>query len=77
VHAARSAASNSAATSSGWPAVRARFVIDATIGMWSSSWREPVPQRPWGARPPMMVTGDPLNQAVVIALIPFVTPARR
>ena len=32
-------------------AVAACFVIDATIGMWSSSWSDPTPQRPCGAAP--------------------------
>ncbi len=55
-------------------AVPACFVTDATIGTWSSSWSDPEPHRARGARPPITVTGVPFSAAVVIALIPFVTP---
>ena len=40
-------------------AVVASFVIDATIGRWSSSCSDPEPHRPCGARPPITSTGVP------------------
>ena len=49
-------------------------VMGAMIGTWSSSWREPAPQRPCGARPASTTRGDPLKCAVVVALTPLVTP---
>ena len=54
--------------------VTARFVIDETIGTWSSSCNDPEPHRPCGARPPSTTSGEPLNQAVVMAETPFVIP---
>src|SRR5438067_375594 len=55
-------------------AVTARLVTSATIGTWSTSWREPDPHREAGARPPMTTIGDPQKNAPVMALIPLVTP---
>ncbi len=51
--------------SSGMPAVSvavaANFETEETIGMWSSSWSEPDPQRRWGARPPSTRMGEPFR----------------
>jgi hypothetical protein len=58
----------------GSPTVDADFVIDATIGTWSSSCSDPDPHRAWGARPPSTTSGDPLNHADVIADTPLVIP---
>ncbi len=46
---------------SGDGAVDAAFVIDATIGTWSSSCSEPEPHRACGARPPSTSIGVPLR----------------
>jgi hypothetical protein len=54
--------------------VPADFVIDETIGTWSSSCNDPAPHRPCGARPPRTISGEPLKCALVIAETPFVTP---
>ena len=43
-------------------AVTARLVTSATIGTWSTSWREPDPQRAAGARPPMTTIGRPAEE---------------
>jgi hypothetical protein len=51
-----------------------RLVTGASTGTWSNSWSDPAPQRSWGARPPSTTNGEPLNHALVTALIPFVTP---
>ena len=74
VVAARHAASTSSTIDAADVAVAARFVIDATIGTWSSSCSEPDPQRSCGARPASTTTGDPFIHAAVIALTPLVTP---
>ena len=68
------AASTSFGMSSGAVTVRADLVIDATIGTWSSSCNEPAPHRACGARPARTTSGDPLKRAVVMALMPLVTP---
>ena len=52
----------------------AAFVIDATIGTWSSSCSDPAPHRACGARPPITSIGVPLSDADVMALMPLVTP---
>ena len=57
-----------------WPPWPPASVTSATIGTWSTSWREPDPQRAAGARPPMTTIGDPQKKALVMALIPLVTP---
>ena len=54
--------------------VAARLVTGASSGGWSSSCRLPAPQRKAGARPPTTSIGEPLRWAVVIALMPLVTP---
>ena len=54
--------------------VRASFETGAMIGGWSSSCREPLPQRFAGARPPTTTSGEPLNCAWAMALTPLVTP---
>ena len=56
-------------------AVTADFTSGETNGRWSISWREPIPQRISGARPPSVTSGTPSAWAVAIALIPLVTPA--
>ena len=62
------------ATSSALWIVRASLETGATIGGWSSSCSEPVPQRLAGARPPTTTSGEPLNWAWAMALTPLVTP---
>ena len=74
VVAIRSASATSAAIASVDVDVIACFVTGRTIGTWSSSCSEPAPHRACGARPPSTSSGEPLKRAVVIALIPFVTP---
>ena len=54
--------------------VRASLETDATMGGWSSSCSDPLPQRLAGARPPTTTIGDPANWACAIALTPLVTP---
>ncbi len=54
--------------------VRADFVTGATSGVWSISWRLPLPHRFAGARPPTTTIGEPANWAWAIALTPLVTP---
>ncbi len=54
--------------------VSAFLVTGETNGMWSISWSPPEPQRPSGARPPSTTSGERLNSAPVIALMPLVTP---
>src|SRR5207245_11210397 len=54
--------------------VAADLVIEATMGTWSSSCSDPAPQRDWGALPASTTSGVPLKVAVVMALIPLVTP---
>src|SRR5439155_7511760 len=74
VRAARNDASTSPGIRSDDGAVPAVFVIDATIGTWSSSCSDPAPQRACGARPPITSIGVPLSDADVMALMPLVTP---
>ena len=54
--------------------VSADLVSGETNGRWSISWSEPEPQRISGARPPSTTSGERLNFAPAIALIPLVTP---
>jgi hypothetical protein len=54
--------------------VTADLVSGETKGRWSISWSEPEPQRISGARPPSTTSGERLNLAPAIALIPLVTP---
>ena len=54
--------------------VQAALVMGRSSSGWSNSCRLPEPQRPSGARPPRITTGEPLNWAVVMALTPLVTP---
>ncbi len=54
--------------------VSADLVTGAVNGRWSISWRLPEPQRISGARPPSTTSGERLNFAPAIALIPLVTP---
>ena len=54
--------------------VSADLVTGETNGRWSISWSEPEPQRISGARPPSTTSGERLNFAPAIALIPLVTP---
>ncbi len=72
--AVRSASSMSPGISDVACAVTADFVRGATKGTWSTSWREPWPQRMAGARPPSTTSGDPFCWAEPSALMPFVTP---
>ena len=55
-------------------AVVASLVSGRTKGTWSSSCREPWPQRIAGARPPSTRIGEPFCCAEAIALMPLVTP---
>ena len=68
------AAATSGAMSSVVAAVTARFVTSATIATWSTSWSDPVPHREAGARPPITTIGEPEKKALVMALMPLVTP---
>ena len=54
--------------------VAACLVIGASSGTWSNSWSEPDPHRACGARPPRTSSGAPLKPALVMALMPLVTP---
>jgi hypothetical protein len=56
------------------PAVAASFTSGRTNGTWSISWSDPCPQRMAGARPPSTSTGEWLDCALAIALMPLVTP---
>jgi hypothetical protein len=55
-------------------AVFARRAKGATKGTWSISWREPMPQRIAGARPPRASIGERFISAEPIGLIALVTP---
>jgi len=57
--------------------VAADFVRVETSGRWSSSWREPMPQRETGARPPMNRAGLSFWRAAAMADIALVTPGPR
>lgn len=68
------------ADSTSWPtdsaslAVNDSLVIGPSSGGWSISCSAPLPQRDWGARPPMTTTGEPLKWAVAMPLTPLVMP---